>query len=52
MSSPDMTVTGDVIRSGGGRLQEELERLCALRVEIDGDIEALKRTMDILGNSS
>ncbi|CAG8981773.1 hypothetical protein HYALB_00004715 [Hymenoscyphus albidus] len=36
---------------GGGRLQEELERLCPLRMEIDSDIEALKRTVDIMGES-
>jgi hypothetical protein len=55
-SSPEMTFTGDVARFGSGNLQERLERLCALRVEfksniveLDGDIEALKRTLDIFG---
>jgi hypothetical protein len=56
VSSPDMTVAGDVARSGEGRLQEELERLVALRsfllLEIDGDIEVLKRARDIVGHSS
>jgi hypothetical protein len=55
-SSPEMTITGDVARFGSGKLQERLERLCALRVEfksniveLDGDIEALKRTLDVFG---
>jgi hypothetical protein len=51
-SSPEMVISGDVANASGGRLREELERLCALRGEIDGDIEALKRTLDILGESS
>jgi len=42
-------VTGDV---SSGRLREELERLRALRVELDSDIQALERAMDILGDSS
>lgn len=55
-SSPEMAITGDVTKFGSGKLQERLERLCALRVEfksniveLDGDIEALKRTLDIFG---
>jgi hypothetical protein len=50
-SSPDI-MTMDVGRNSGGRLREKLERLCKLRAEIDGDIEALKRTLDILRESS
>jgi hypothetical protein len=56
--SPEMTTTGDVARFGSGKLQGRLERLCALRVEfennikeLDGDIEALKRTLDIFGET-
>jgi len=48
-SSPEIMVTGDV---SSGRLREELERLRALRVELDSDIQALERAMDILGDSS
>jgi hypothetical protein len=51
-SSPETTVNGDLARSGGGRLQEKLERLYSLRVEIDRDIEALRRAMDILDDAS
>ncbi|KAH8654638.1 hypothetical protein BGZ60DRAFT_435756 [Tricladium varicosporioides] len=57
--SSEMTITGDVARFGSGKLQERLERLCALRaefknniVELDDDIEALKRTLDIFRESS
>jgi hypothetical protein len=39
-------------RASGGRLQEKLENLYALRVEIDSDIEALKRVADILEDPS
>jgi hypothetical protein len=31
-SSPEMTIIGDVARFGSGKLQEKLERQCALRV--------------------
>jgi hypothetical protein len=51
-SSPEMTIIGDVARISGGRLREELERLCTLRVELDSDIAALKRALDILGELS
>ena len=43
---------GDVTRSGGRRMREELNRLCAIRAELDGDIRALQRTMSILGDSA
>jgi hypothetical protein len=51
-SSPEVTVTWDMTRAGGGRLQEKLESLYVLRMEIDNDIEALKRVADILDGPS
>jgi hypothetical protein len=51
-SPPEITIIGDVARTGGRRLREELERLCALRAELDSDIAALKRTLDIFGDAS
>jgi hypothetical protein len=51
-SSPEVTATWDMARASGGRLQEKLENLYALRVEIDSDIEALKRVADILEDPS
>jgi hypothetical protein len=44
--------TRDGISSGGGRMIEELERLCAIKAKVDGDIRALERTMSILGDSA
>ena len=56
--SPEVTITGDMAKFGNGKLQERLEMLCALRMEfknniteLDGDIEALERTLDIFGES-
>lgn len=51
-SSPEMEINTGVGKARDGRLREKLERLCALRTEIDGDIEALKRALDVLGDSS
>jgi len=51
-SSLEVTATWDTARASGGRLQEKLENLYALRVEIDSDIEALKRVADILEDPS
>jgi hypothetical protein len=43
--------SGDVVmRTGSGRMTEELERLCAIREEADGNIRALKRALSILGD--
>jgi hypothetical protein len=45
-SSPDMA-TG-----GGGRLREKLENLYKMRAVIEVEIEALKRSLDLLGEDS
>jgi hypothetical protein len=45
-SSPEM-VTGGV-----GRLREKLENLCKIRAEINVDIEAVKKSLDLLGEYS
>jgi hypothetical protein len=50
-SLPEITIIGDVTKTSGRRLREELERLCALRAELDSDIAALKRTLNILGDA-
>jgi hypothetical protein len=50
--SPEMTINKDAVMANGGRLREELERLYTLRVELDSDIAALKRTLHIFGMSS
>lgn len=47
-SSPDTMGVGDVPASGSRRLHEKIRALEALRIEIDRDIETLKRTVDIL----
>jgi hypothetical protein len=51
-SSPEMTITSDLTVTGNGEVQEKLRELLALRAEIDLDIEALKRAMNILEGSS
>lgn len=51
-SSPEMTITSDLTVTGNGKVQEKLRELLALRAEIDLDIEALKRAMNILEGSS
>ena len=52
VSSSEMTIIEGVARTSGGRLREELERLYMRRVKLDSDIATLKRTLDILGESS
>ena len=47
-SSLDTVGAGDVPAAGSGSLHEKIRALEALRVEIDRDIETLKRTVDIL----
>lgn len=47
-SSLDMVGVGDVPAAGSRRLHEKIRALEALRIEIDRDIETLKRTVDIL----
>ena len=47
-----MTDTGGGARTGSGRLQEELARLYELQVEIDSDIQVVKRALEIVGESS
>ena len=52
-SSSEMTITSDSTVTGSGSpVQEKLRELLALRVEIDLDIEALKRAVNILEGSS
>jgi hypothetical protein len=51
-SSPEMTITSDLTITGSGKVQEKLRDLLALRAEIDLDIEALKRALNILEGSS
>jgi hypothetical protein len=43
-----MVGVGDVPAAGSRRLHEKIRALEALRVEIDRDIETLKKTVDIL----
>jgi hypothetical protein len=45
-SSPEM-VTG-----GGGRLREKLENLYKMRAEMEVDIKALERSLDLLRKDS
>jgi hypothetical protein len=47
-----MKPTSDVPRASTIRLREKLRDLLALRAEIDRDVDALKRTIDILDDSS
>lgn len=42
-------VTGDLAGARSGMLHEKLQHLYALRVELDKDIETLKRAVAILG---
>lgn len=52
-SSPEMTVTGDLDGAGAGsvKLHEKLRILYELKAELEKDIEALKRVVDILDES-
>ena len=50
-SSPEAEVTGDLTTAGGGKMQDKLRALLALRAEIDRDIDTLRRTVDILDES-
>jgi hypothetical protein len=47
-----MRLTSDVAGPSTVRLREKLRELLALRAEIDGDVDALRRAMDILDDSS
>jgi hypothetical protein len=38
-----------MVTGGGGRLREKFENLYKMRAEIEMDIEALKRILDLLG---
>jgi hypothetical protein len=46
--SPETTVKDGVVGSSIGRVHVKLRALYALRMELDRDIQALKRTADIL----
>jgi hypothetical protein len=50
-SSPETTDTGDVSGARSKTVHEKLRGLLALRAELDRDIEALKRTADILDDA-
>jgi hypothetical protein len=54
-SSPEMTVPEDMARSSSvklkEKLQEKLKGLCSLRADIDRDIEAVKRSMELFDDS-
>jgi hypothetical protein len=52
VSSPDMMAIENSGKIGRGRLQDKLTRLYALRTDLDRDIEALQRTMDMMEGSS
>jgi len=41
-----------MVTGGGGRLREKLENLYKTRAEIEMDIEALKRILNLLGEDS
>ena len=41
-----------MVTGGGGRLREKLENLYKMKAEIEVDIEALKRSLDLLGEDS
>ncbi|KAH8598583.1 hypothetical protein B0O99DRAFT_44914 [Bisporella sp. PMI_857] len=44
--------SSEMVTEGGGRLKEKLENLYKMRAEIEVDIEALKRSLDLLGEDS
>ncbi|KAH7330054.1 hypothetical protein BKA65DRAFT_480217 [Rhexocercosporidium sp. MPI-PUGE-AT-0058] len=44
--------SSEMVTGGGGRLREKLENLYKMRAEIEVDIEALKRSLDLLGEDS
>jgi hypothetical protein len=54
-SSPEMTAPGDMAISSGGRLQEKMQEklkgLYSLRADIDRDIEAMKRSIELFEDS-
>jgi hypothetical protein len=41
-----------MVTGGGERLREKLENLYKIRAEIEVDIKALKRSLDLLGEDS
>jgi hypothetical protein len=44
--------SSEMVTRGGGRLREKLENLYKMQAEIEVDIEALKRSLDLLGEDS
>lgn len=44
--------SSEMVTGGGGRLIETLENLYKMREKIEADIEALKRSLDLLGEDS
>ena len=44
--------SSEMVTGGGGRLREKLENLYKMHAEIQADIEALKRSLDLLGEDS
>lgn len=50
--SPSTMLIDDVVGAKTGGLREKISQLLVVRAEIDRDIEALKRAVDILDNAS
>jgi hypothetical protein len=44
--------SSEIVTGGGGRLRVKLENLYKMWAEIEVDIEALKRSLDLLGEDS
>jgi hypothetical protein len=44
--------SSEMVTKGGERLREKLENLYKMQAEIEVDIEALKRSLDLLGEGS
>jgi hypothetical protein len=51
LSSPERTTMGGVIEGYVGEVHKTLRALYTMRMELDRDIEALKRTAEILEDS-
>ena len=45
-------LSSEMVTRGSGRLREKLENLYKMQAEIEVDIEALKRSLDLLGEDS
>ena len=45
-------LSSEIANGGGGRLREKLENLYKIQAEIEVDIEAVKRSLHLLGEDS